>query len=201
MLKKIYLLVQSFIYILFIYMDFTYQNSSAIKYCGIIINFIFSLYLYFRKENYSILFVIALFLTTVADYFLLVKDSCYSIGVACFCIVQLLYAYKISRFSTFPIRMIVIVLLIFFLPLFQQERSILNILAIISFVNLTVNVIACMLNKQNKLFIAFILFWLCDLSVGIYNLQIPLVDKFCAYSMWIFYFPSQILLTLSGEEQ
>ncbi len=201
MLKKIYLLVQSFIYILFIYMDFNYQNSSLLKYSGIIINFIFSLYLYLKNKNYSLLFVIALFLTTVADYFLLVRNDYYSLGVACFGIIQMLYAYSISQFSTFPIRMIVFALLVFLLPLLQQERSILNILAIFSFVNLTANVITGKLNKQNKLFIAFILFWLCDLSVGIYNLQIPLIDKFCAYSMWIFYFPSQILLTLSGEKQ
>ena len=48
--------------------------------------------------------------------------------------------------------------------------------------------------------IGLLLFWLCDLNVGIYNIPINSLYKLSAYLMWIFYFPSQVIITLKGEK-
>lgn len=198
MLKKIYLLIQTIIYILFIYADFNGINSSLIKYSGIIINFIFSIYLYIKKDLDDILLPLALIVTAIADYFLLIKDNNYQWGILCFCLVQTIYAYKIDKLKSIPIRILFLIICILILKISNQSFNLTNILATYSITNLTLNVIISFIKNKNMFSIALLLFWLCDINVGIYNLQIKYIYPIAGMLMWIFYFPSQILLTISG---
>lgn len=198
MLKKIYLLIQTIIYLLFIYADFNGINSSLIKYSGIIINFIFSIYLYIKKDIDDILLPLALILTAIADYFLLIKDNNYQWGILCFCLVQTIYAYKIDKLKSIPIRILFLIICILILKISNQSFNLTNILATYSIANLTLNVIISFIKNKNMFSIALLLFWLCDINVGIYNLQIKYIYPIAGMLMWIFYFPSQILLTISG---
>lgn len=198
--KKIYLLIQTIIYILFIYADFNGINSSLIKYSGIIINFIFSFYLYIKKDLDDILLPLALILTAIADYFLLIKDNNYQWGILCFCLVQTIYAYKIDKLKSIPIRILFLIICILILKISNQSFNLTNILAIYSITNLTLNVIISFIKNKNMFSIALLLFWLCDINVGIYNLQIKYIYPIAGMLMWIFYFPSQILLTISGGD-
>ncbi len=201
MFKKIFLVIQLFIYISFIYLDITKQSSDLIKYLGIIINFFYALVLYLKNKKYDLLVLIALFFTLIADYFLLVINDHYLIGILCFCIVQTIYGYKLSETRSFIYRISIFVIISLSLPLFKVEQTIVNIVSIYSFVNLTINVIAALDNKDKQFFIALLLFWLCDLNVGIYNIPIRPLNKLAAYLMWIFYFPSQVIITLKGENK
>ncbi len=201
MFKKIFLVIQLFIYIAFIYLDITKQSSDLIKYFGIIINFFYALILYLRNKKYDPLILVALFFTLIADYFLLVINDHYLIGVLCFCVVQTIYGYKLTKARSFIYRISIFLLISLSLPILKIEQSAVNIASIYSFVNLTINVIATINNKDKYFFLALLLFWLCDLNVGIYNIPIRPLNKLATYLMWIFYFPSQVIITLRGESK
>lgn len=200
MLKKVYLVIQLFIYIIFIYLDINKQASYLIKYLGIIINFLYALILYIKNKKYDLLFLIALLFTMIADYFLLVTNDYYIIGVICFCLVQTIYGYKLSSIKSFIYRIIIFITISLVLPLFKIEQSLLNICSIYSFTNLSANLYCSFIKKDTLFSTSLLLFWLCDLNVGIYNIPIKALYNLSAYLMWIFYFPSQVIITLKGEK-
>ena len=83
--KKLFISIESFIYVCFLVLDIISINSKYIKYLGIILCFIYCLN---NKNKYRIT---AMFFTVIADYFLLIKDDYYLVGVLSFIIVQALY--------------------------------------------------------------------------------------------------------------
>lgn len=200
MLKKVYLVIQLFIYIIFIYLDINKQASYLIKYLGIIINFLYALILYINNKKYDLLFLVALLFTAIADYFLLVTSNHYTIGVIFFCLVQTIYGYKLTSIKSFIYRITIFISTTLILPLFNVEQSLLNICSIYSFTNLSANLYCSIIKKDTMFSIGLLLFWLCDLNVGIYNIPINSLYKLSAYLMWIFYFPSQVIITLKGEK-
>jgi hypothetical protein len=107
--------------------------------------------------------------------------------------------------------------LLFVLIISKIEIELLLIITIFYFVSIVMNVIdAVRLNRKvnttaNKLFAyGMILFLLCDINVGIFNLSnfvtinnkffISLYD-FTTIGMWMFYLPAQVLIALSGFAQ
>ncbi len=200
MLKKVYLVIQLFIYIIFIYLDINKQASYLIKYLGIIINFLYALILYINNKKYDLLFLVALLFTAIADYFLLVTSNHYTIGVIFFCLVQTIYGHKLTSIKSFIYRITIFISTTLILPLFNVEQSLLNICSIYSFTNLSANLYCSIIKKDTMFSIGLLLFWLCDLNVGIYNIPINSLYKLSAYLMWIFYFPSQVIITLKGEK-
>ena len=205
----VYLILESFLYASFIVKDLAHMPSNIIKYISICVCFIISLFL-LLKYNIKLL-VAAMSLTLFADTFLLLLDRYYVLGVAAFCIVQTLYAYRLikqSRVNTVAVRGIVYLIIV----LIAKVAGILDWLTLLSawsFTQLTMNLIQGFAVRKRfgggGLFaVAMLLFWCCDVCVGIYNMtsyipsfQVGAFQSFVAFGMWLFYLPSQVMIVLS----
>ncbi len=210
-------IIELIIYISFLYLEFYKNNiNNYLKYFLIMINFLFGLiYLIKNYSKEKLFLVLGLLFTIGSDYFLLFKNSNkeYCIGISIFIIVQLMYfiynflsnkLYLNEIIIEIIIRIfLIIVSLIFVYYFLNKYFNLVNVLAISYFINLLINFLECIFFfKRNKkrniiLIIGFLLFILCDLSVGLYNLK--LIDAF-KHLMWIAYAPSQFLLLYSIKE-
>ena len=221
-LKKVFLilvlLVELFLYTLFLYFDFNDINieiSNWLKYVGIIICFLASLIPIFSpnsaRPHYFIPF--SLFFTLVSDYFLLINTdkNLYIFGVVIFIIVQLSYFIyietlkknKTSFLISLIFRIVLSSMLIIILSILQFD--LLSIVSACYFVELLMNFITSLsLIKINKFFLIFsiglLLFIGCDISVGLTNLDLfeGHIKNLASNLMWIFYLPSQVLISFSN---
>jgi len=190
MKKRAFIIIELVIYISFMISDiFNGFETTNIKYIGIILCLLYSL---FNKSKNGI---IAFVLTLEADYYLLIKDDNYSIGIFFFILTQLFYAYYLNKnnIKTYlPFRIIIpIIFMIFIKPL-----NLTNILVSIYFPQLLINCLSSIQNKKQRLLTyGFILFVLCDIFVGMHNIEIT--NKYYALAQWFFYLPSQVLIALS----
>jgi len=203
------------------------KYSTYLKFLSILLCLIISLLIGSNGYNSRDVFllILARFFTLVADYFLLLSSN-YILGVLSFCVVQLIYIerhslmakdkfnMKINRFIFFPIFIFLLILtsLIFHIT----DSKVLLIYSSIVYAFLLTLSVYCGIRtlkssnypKKSALFISLgmILFLLCDINVGLYQLinlslfQNILGDfqSIIAILIWIFYLPSQLLLTLSG---
>ena len=221
-LKKVFLilvlLVELFLYTLFLYFDFNDINieiSNWLKYVGIIICFLASLIPIFSKNSAKSQYFIpfSLFFTLVSDYFLLINTdkNLYIFGVVIFIIVQLSYFIyietlkknKTSFLISLIFRIILSSILIIILSILQFD--LLSIVSACYFVELLMNFISSLsLIKINKFFLIFsiglLLFIGCDISVGLTNLDLfeGHIKNLVSNLMWIFYLPSQVLISFSN---
>ena len=221
-LKKVFLilvlLVELFLYILFLYFDFNDINielSNWLKYVGIIICFLASLIPIFSKNSAKTQYFIpfSLFFTLVSDYFLLINTdkNLYIFGVVIFIIVQLSYFIyietlkknKISFLISLIFRIILSSILIIVLSIIRFD--LLSIVSACYFVELLMNFITSLsLIKINKFFLIFsiglLLFIGCDISVGLNNLDLfeGNIKNLVSNLMWTFYLPSQVLISFSN---
>lgn len=221
-LKKVFLilvlLVELFLYILFLYFDFNDINielSNWLKYVGIIICFLASLIPIFSKNSAKTQYFIpfSLFFTLVSDYFLLINTdkNLYIFGVVIFIIVQLSYFIYIETLkknkTSFLISLIFRIILssILIIVLSIIRFDLLSIVSACYFVELLMNFITSLsLIKINKYFLIFsiglLLFIGCDISVGLTNLDLfeGHIKNLVSNLMWIFYLPSQVLISFSN---
>ena len=221
-LKKVFLilvlLVELFLYTLFLYFDFNDINieiSNWLKYVGIIICFLTSLIPIFSKNSAKTQYFIpfSLFFTLVSDYFLLINTdkNLYIFGVVIFIIVQLSYFIyietlkknKTSFLISLIFRIVLSSMLIIILSILQFD--LLSIVSACYFVELLMNFITSLsLIKINKFFLIFsiglLLFIGCDISVGLTNLDLfeGHIKNLVSNLMWIFYLPSQVLISFSN---
>ena len=221
-LKKVFLilvlLVELFLYTLFLYFDFNDINieiSNWLKYVGIIICFLASLIPIFSKNSAEPQYFIpfSLFFTLVSDYFLLINTdkNLYIFGVVIFIIVQLSYFIyietlkknKTSFLISLIFRIVLSSILIIVLSILQFD--LLSIVSACYFVELLMNFITSLsLIKINKFFLIFsiglLLFIGCDISVGLTNLDLfeGHIKNLVSNLMWIFYLPSQVLISFSN---
>lgn len=193
-MKKTFLIIEGFIYALFLVLDIFKLNSAYIKYLGIILCFVYAIY---NKKKYRTL---AMGFTLVADLFLLVLNHYYEIGVSSFIIVQLTYFYFLGNidkayFNMFLyIRGLIIISGTIILIMFNS-MSVLNELVLIYFSNLLLNAIQAWLSRSYVLAIGLSLFVCCDICVGLFNINAA--NSVAAFLMWFFYLPSQVLIVLS----
>ena len=157
-LKKVFLilvlLVELFLYTLFLYFDFNDINieiSNWLKYVGIIICFLTSLIPIFSKNAAKTQYFIpfSLFFTLVSDYFLLINTdkNLYIFGVVIFIIVQLSYFIyietlkknKTSFLISLIFRIVLSSMLIIILSILQFD--LLSIVSACYFVELLMNFI------------------------------------------------------------
>lgn len=143
----------------------------------------------------------ALCFTVGADWFLLVRNDHYTVGVCLFIVVQLLYACRLwlwrgkrACWQGLAARggaLLLSALLTLWDPL--------SALALFYFANLAVNAAeAFALGHRARRFAwGLLLFVCCDLCVGAYNLR--LFTAFTWWGSWLFYLPSQVLIVLSQE--
>ena len=139
-------------------------------------------------------------------------DRWYVAGVASFCVVQLLYLARIHRAGSRPLalRLMLRVGLAAVLLLAAGWLGGLNPLTgltLVYFSQLAANAAASLsLGRRVLLFsVGLLLFICCDLCVGLHNLASVLpaapvgaLLPFAQVGMWLFYLPSQVLITLSA---
>lgn len=193
-MKKLFIISESLIYLAFIIMDLQSIDSTYVKYSGIVLCLIYAIYN--RKKLQSL----AMAFTLIADFFLLVLNKYYEIGLISFIIVQLIYFYflgniKNAYFKVFLlIRGFLIIFCSLILPLFNL-MTLLNELVLIYFINLLLNALQAWLSGNKTLAIGLTLFVCCDICVGLHNINAAYT--IATFLMWIFYLPSQVLIVLS----
>ena len=194
MQRKFFIISEFLLYALFIVMDILRINSSYIKYLGIILCFIYAL------SNKNKPRIISTVFTLIADFFLLILDKYYEVGLISFIIVQISYFYFLGNidkgyfnmFLYFRGFFIIIGVLILYI---LKQVSFINILVIIYFVNLVFNFIHASVLKQKTLALGLGLFICCDICVGLHNINSAYT--LATFLMWVFYLPSQVLIVIA----
>lgn len=210
-LLPLFLGMELLLYASFLCCDFLQFNSAGtiLKYAALLLCLLFSLQNITAKDGQLV--VVCLLLTAAADWFLLVINRYYMVGLVCFCAIQFLYALRIrrlhSRIHSCVPRLLLSggALLVLFFTGFLTP---LLFLVCLYFPQLVCNAAeSCTLpsSPQNALFTAgLFLFLACDISVGIYNSPDYLtfassgVVRAAQIAMWGFYLPSQVLIVLSA---
>lgn len=182
---------------------------TILKYGGLVLCFLHAL-VYTRRDTFL---VIALFLTLIADG-ILVFDNVSEIGVLVFIFVQLahLLRFSIIRRAS-PLIPILLTALIAVAGFIQKGIPIMFVLAMAYGVLMFTNIYEAYrwyrLDRSGVARCAlfgFILFFLCDLSVGLSYVTATAtlphtVTILASYFAWMFYLPAQVLITLSGEKK
>ena len=145
--------------------------------------------------------------TALADLFLTLvgTPSCYTPGIALFCVVQMLYYRYLGpsavgtavRLGLFAATVAVLVML----RLAQVE----TVLGALDLVLLLANVAQAWMTNTGRrdgpmplLFkLGITLFFCCDVSLGVQYLGPVAAEPVAAFMVWNFYLPSQVLITLS----
>lgn len=187
-----------------------YFSLDWFRYSGVIICFLFSLLSFKNKRNHFL--IAGLAFTIVADYFLIIFNDYYIIGIAFFTIVQAMYFCYImpkhwlaSLITRFSIAGIVSLFITFVLKVSDAT----SYAAIFYYTNLVMNAVDAFINKNKGLLlfaIGLVLFIGCDTFVGLFNLSdfitinssaFKALEDNCVLIIWIFYLPSQTLISFS----
>lgn len=201
-----FLLAEGILYALFLSMDLTALRNQTVpvKYAGILLCLGFAL-LSCLKWRGDLLVPLALALTAGADWFLLVRNDHYAVGIALFLCVQAVYYIRLRRMgagAAYPLR--AGLALAAGLGLYALHMaSPVNLLAGLYFSQLLSNTILAWTGKglPHRIFAAGLtLFVGCDLCVGLFNALPAASPLYSAVSvgMWFFYLPSQVLIALSA---
>lgn len=214
-----FLCLETFLYLTFLYFDLnigTLSNfTSIIKYISILLCLVFSITEGIRRQFFSPL-TVALAFAAIADVFLLFTQH-FSIGVFFFLCVQTCYCYVISGKKSIPLILILCGILATFC---LSAMLILNISLDLTIILVTIYFCFLLTNTINSCFkaitskqicmciltIAIVLLLLCDVNVGIQNIKsyinfsytptLTTLLKFSHIGIWLFYLPSQVLITL-----
>ena len=202
-LTSTFLPVEGAIYAAFLILDLTGRSGQTvpIKYAGILLCLAFSLL------GTDRLVPLALALTAGADWFLLVRNDHYALGIALFLCVQTVYYLRLRRAgakSAWPLRC-GLALGAELAVYTAGMASPVNLLAALYFSQLVSNTALAwtLRGKRWRLFaLGLTLFVGCDLCVGLFNVLPAAAPLYPAVSvgMWLFYLPSQVLIALSGKE-
>ena len=223
--KKVFPALAEGLWLCFLFLDWTgMADSTWVKYTAVCLCCLTALL--GAKTSDGRLVALALCFTLGADWFLLVRNDHYTLGVCLFIVVQLLYAYRLyllrgNQASVPGLRLRIALLLILLsvatlvtVVLYSwrdgpPRRSVVQtlwscfslILPLFYFVNLCVNAAeAFALGRPCRSFAwGLLLFVLCDVCVGAFNLG--LLTSFTWWGSWLFYLPSQVLIVLSQETE
>ncbi|MBR6322337.1 MAG: hypothetical protein IKR59_05670, partial [Lachnospiraceae bacterium] len=166
-----------------------------------------------------VLFIaLALLFTLAADTFLVLLDDYYLAGVLLFCVVQTLYGIALKpRPVSGAVRITAFLLVWLVLALLHMAEP-LNVASAYSITQLTINAVLALKKAREEkkagahtrpgavLFaLGLVLFWCCDVSVGIFNLsfgmeKLYLLNRITWFLMWVFYLPSQVLLVFAERQ-
>ena len=180
--------------------DWFHYSIILIDFLFILINFIIDIKLF--KTEYVYIFI-ALMFTIVADLILVIICEHLPIGVGFFILVQLGYLnfihYEKNKFR-FITTIIITLIALLILIIFRNDPN-LNIYVSTLYGLLFIsNTTFAIIKKLDKMFIiGLILFMLCDICVALDTLQFfndP--NDFIFRLIWVFYMPSQILITFSA---
>lgn len=201
-----FLAAEGALYAAFLTLDLTGRGglSVPVKYAGILLCLGFSL-LICAKWGGGRLIPIALALTAGADWFLLVRNDHYAVGITLFLCVQTAYYLRLRRMGADCGWLLRSALALGAgLGLYALElASPVNLLAGLYFSQLLSNAVLAwtVRGRPGRLFaVGLTLFVGCDLCVGLFNAlpaAAPLYPV-ASVGMWFFYLPSQVLITLSA---
>ena len=221
---KLLLVITIIIYMGFIWMDIFNLDfiisTNNLKFIAMIIIFFISLLTREDALSYKDLHLlqIGLFLTLIADYFLLILDNYYILGIFLFAIVQIIYSFRYEfRNLKLTLRNFIIIFIGLYIVHIILNRFLVEIdflwtmglfygLCLLNSVSLSIRAYKYKIypepNRQ-MILMGMILFLLCDINVGLYNFlgyigKVGIFYNISSVSMWLFYLPSQILLALSG---
>lgn len=234
--KFIFIIIQLVLYASFLTLDILDKNialSNKLKFAVVVLCFIYALSTGIKGRNKDSGYLIyALAFTVVSDILILLSDY-YLYGVLTFIIAQQLYGLRIaglksreegykdsaSLYKGLVIRMLCQIFLAAFsiLILWLNKVRIDALLAVsliyfISICTNVVNILKLFIKHYGKkdifcFAIGMMLFLLCDINVGLFNLSAflpvtPVYDMIYNVSsilMWTFYAPSQVFIALSGD--
>ena len=200
-----FLAAEGVMYLAFLALDLTGRGGDTIliKYGGILLCVLFALACALRGGDRLV--PLALALTAGADWFLLVRNDHYAVGIALFLGVQTVYYLRLRRSgasAAWPLR--AGLALGAGLGLYALNMAIpVNLLAGLYFSQLFSNTILAWTRpgRRWRLFSwGLTLFVGCDVCVGLFN-ALPYASPLypvVSVGMWFFYLPSQVLITLSA---
>lgn len=165
---------------------------------------------------------IALTVTLAADFFLVLIDRFWLTGVILFCVVETTYAIQLERdaFNIFSVKKTahiatsvftrILLFMIFIYVLYHVSYlNTLSAFAVLNMAMLTGNAVFAWIAYGKKRDLSSLLFALglllftgCDLSLGLRNFCFDMTGmdgmyRICAFLVWVFYLPSQVLIVLS----
>ena len=200
-----FLSVEGVLYAVFLALDLMGRGSQtiSIKYAGILLCLLFSLFCASRGGDRLI--PIALALTAGADWFLLVRNDRYALGVALFLCVQTAYFLRLRAAgapAAWPLRSGLALgagLAVYAAGMVAP----LNLLAALYFSQLLSNTVLAWTRRGKRwrrFALGLTLFVGCDACVGLFNALPAASPLYPAVSvgMWLFYLPSQVLIALSA---
>ena len=200
-----FLAAEGVMYIAFLALDLTGRGGDTIpiKYGGILLCVLFALPSALRDGDKPV--PVALALTAGADWFLLVRNDHYAVGIALFLCVQTVYYLRLRRAgasAAYPLRAGLALAAGLGLYLIRMASPV-NLLAGLYFSQLFSNTILAwtLRGRRWRLFaLGLALFVGCDVCVGLFNALPSASPLYPAVSvgMWLFYLPSQVLITLSA---
>jgi uncharacterized membrane protein YhhN len=197
------------IYIVFLYIDAATKDlgniySTWLKYSTIILCFIISLFIgsegYDRRDRFLV--QSARLFTVTADFFLLILCD-YKYGIFCFCIVQIIYIIRhsfIARMGLSKLFLLIFTVVIILVSIitkinFTRINNVIITEAAFYGCILLISLYTALKTRKYLISIGMLLFFLCDINVALYNLTNSFIPGIL---MWLFYLPSQLLLSLSG---
>lgn len=216
---SVFILLEIALYLSFLFIDkgifVTRIGSSTLKYASISLCLAFSLYCLIRKRKMANCFIpIALVFTLISDYFLLfnTNQNLYVYGLITFIITQLIYFAFIVYLRKSKSELFINLLVRFLLTIaalgvafYLNYSDVLTILALVYFVELLSNFLySTFLIKLDKEYLIFslglLLFIGCDINVGLNNVHLfeGIDYSLVNFLMWVFYLPSQVLLSLTN---
>jgi len=207
--KNLFLLPILICYILLLWLD-----SGLLKYASVLLCFVNAMLTgkeYFEKKDAALLQAAMLF-TVIADSFLLFTGY-YFLGICLFCIVQVIYIIRHSRYSKSHRKIFCLSgaafmssALIGVLISGTGEKAIVIAGCLYAFLTLC-SIFTAYAAVQQKLYpkktIVLIntglwLLMLCDINVAFYNTIAP--NHIIGLNIWFFYLPSQLLLSMSARK-
>ena len=204
-LRSAFLSLEGAVYACFLVLDLTGRGDQTepIKYAGVLLCLAFSLLCALRGGDRLV--PAALALTAWADWFLLVRNDRYVIGIALFLCVQMVYLVRLRRAGAdggYVLRSGLALgagLAAYALNL----ASPVNLLAALYFSQLLSNTVLAWTLRGTRwrhFALGLTLFVGCDLCVGLFNALPPssLLYFSVSIGMWLFYLPSQVLIALSA---
>lgn len=221
---SIIITIEIVVFLIFLYSDIHLINrdnqiSVNLKFITILLCFIITLLIgkdcYNKRDRFLI--QLARFFTVIADYFLLIKED-FKLGVICFCVVQITYiirhslmekkAYKNLFFLFFFLLISILTLAVININNFDRKLLALGLIYAVFLLTSVYCGVSTLKRgrfpKEGALLISIgiILFLFCDINVGLFNIVsyigLAKYEKLTGFLIWIFYFPSQLLLSLSG---
>lgn len=194
--NRVFPLLSGLLWVSFLFLDITkLSDSTWVKFASVCLCCITALLGAHTADGKLV--AAALCFTVGADWFLLVKNDHYTLGILLFLTVQLIYAYRLhlirgNTSSPFFCRLA--------LSCLGAGLSLFPLwCAAIYFINLCVNTLEAFTLKKHVFAWGLLLFVCCDVCVGAWNLG--LFPGFTRIGMWLFYLPSQVLIVLSQESE